>query len=91
MQVEKENQLEQDVFQKGQNEPSLLYREVIWRVYPACEVDQSFALLSLSRTFLYDRQTDRQTDRETDPRQTDRPTDKWTDRQTKYSKAGTQA
>ena len=69
MQVEKENQLEQDVFQKGQNEPS---PEVIWRVYPACEVDQSFALLSLSRTFLYDRQTDRERDRPEADRQTDR-------------------
>ena len=47
MQVEKENQLEQDVFQNGQNEPS---PEVIWRVYPACEVDQTLVLLSLSRT-----------------------------------------
>ena len=45
MQVEKENQLEQDVFQKGQNEPS---PEVIWRVYPACEVDQSIVFNSIT-------------------------------------------
>ena len=87
MQVEKENQLEQDVFQKGQNEPSLLYREVIWRVYPACEVDQSFALLSLSRTFLYDRQTDRQTERQTQGRQTDRQINGQTDRQNTAKRA----